>query len=147
MLGQRQQRTDVHRQKFRLGDCLRQGLCVSIAEFVEESCADLRSGGDMGASWPASFEECINDCDTTQDCVDVSFVWPNACYKKNKLNSAVDNGSVWTARKKVTTSKDGVNPDPKAPAVKDVTCQDKASDGLKYKSKKGTFLIECGFDH
>jgi hypothetical protein len=88
----------------------------------------------MGASWPASFEECINDCDTTQDCVDVSFVWPNACYKKNKLNSAVDNGSVWTA-------------DTKAPAVKDVTCQDKASDGLKYISKKGTFLIECGFDH
>lgn len=107
----------------------------------------FRSGGDMGASWPASFEECINDCDTVPGCVDVSFVWPNACYKKNKLNTAIDNGSVWTARKKVTASTDGPNTTPSHPSGKDVTCQDKASDGVKYTSKKGTFLIECGIDH
>ena len=107
----------------------------------------LRSGGDMGVSWPASFEECINDCDTAQGCVDVSFVWPNACYKKNKLNTAVDNGSVWTARRKVTASNDGTSTDTKAPATQDVTCQDKASNGAKYISKKGAFEIECGFDH
>jgi hypothetical protein len=100
----------------------------------------------MGASWPASFEECINDCDTVQGCVDVSFVWPNACYKKNKLTTAVDNGAVWTARKKVTASTGSSGMNTKSP-TQDVTCQDKASDGVKYISKKGTFLVECGVDH
>lgn len=102
----------------------------------------------METSWPASFEECINDCDTAQGCVDVSFVWPNACYKKNKLTTTVDNGAVWTARKKVTASSAGASTEiTKVPATQDVTCQDKASDGVKYISKKGTFLIQCGFDH
>ncbi|KAF3006711.1 hypothetical protein E8E13_009234 [Curvularia kusanoi] len=110
-------------------------------------CGKDYAGGDMGASNPASFEECISDCDATQGCVDVSFVWPNACYKKNKLNSMVDNAYVWTARKKVTISDGDVKTDTNAPVTKDVTCQDKASDGLKYTSKKGTFLIECGIDH
>lgn len=100
----------------------------------------------MGVSWPASFEECISDCDTADGCVDVSFVWPNACYKKNKLTTAVDNASVWTARKKVTAPAGG-STDTNTPTTKDVTCQDKASDGVKYTSKKGTFLIECGIDH
>ncbi|KAF9700726.1 hypothetical protein EKO04_001397 [Ascochyta lentis] len=118
----------------------------------EVLCGKDYAGGDMSASSAASFEECINDCDTTQGCVDVSFVWPNSCYKKNKLTTAVDNGSVWTARKKVTastggTSTDTKNTDTKTPATQDVTCQDKASDGVKYTSKKGTFLVECGFDH
>ncbi|KAJ4359090.1 hypothetical protein N0V95_002484 [Ascochyta clinopodiicola] len=87
----------------------------------------------------------------TMRCIDVSFVWPNSCYKKNKLTTAVDNGSVWTARKKVTASTGGSGTDTKTTdtktATKDVTCQDKASDGIKYISKKGTFMIECGFDH
>ncbi|KAH6633380.1 hypothetical protein C7974DRAFT_170427 [Boeremia exigua] len=110
-------------------------------------CGKDYVGGDMGASWPASFEECINDCDTVQGCVDVSFVWPNACYKKNKLNAVIDNASVWTARKKVAASSDPTNTQPQAPSGKDITCQDKASDGVKYTSKKGNFLIECGVDH
>lgn len=101
----------------------------------------------MSASKPGSFEDCINDCDNDKGCIDVSFVWPDNCYKKDKLNAIVDNGSVWTARKKVAASSDGANTTPKTPATKDVTCQDMASDGLKYISKKGTFQIECGFDH
>lgn len=78
----------------------------------------------------------------------MSFAWPNSCYKKNKLTIAVDNNSIWTARKKVTASTGSTTTGSTTPAVtKDVTCEGKASDGVKYKSKKGTFLIECGFDH
>lgn len=102
----------------------------------------------METSSPASFEECINDCDNVQGCVDVSFVWPNSCYKKNKLTTTVDNGAVWTARKRGTAPNGGTGTDIiKDPVTQDVTCQEKASDGVKYISKKGTFLIQCGYDH
>jgi hypothetical protein len=102
----------------------------------------------MGASSPGSFEECITDCDNTPGCIDVSFAWPNSCYKKNKLTIALDNNSIWTARKKVNPSTGGSDTNTKTPAVtKAVTCEGKADDGAKYESKKGTFLVECGFDH
>ncbi|KAJ8114810.1 hypothetical protein OPT61_g3395 [Boeremia exigua] len=107
-------------------------------------CGKDYVGGDLGASSAASFEDCINDCDTVTGCIDVSFVWPSTCYKKNKLKTATDNGSVWTARKKVPASGGGT---PAAPSGKDVTCEDNASNGVTYTSTKGSFLIECGFDH
>ncbi|KAL1651838.1 hypothetical protein SLS61_005209 [Didymella pomorum] len=108
-------------------------------------CGKDYAGGDMGASSPGSFEECIKDCDSTPGCIDVSFAWPNSCYKKNKLTIALDNNSIWTARKKVTPSTGGSGTDTKTPSVtKAVTCEGKADDGVKYKSKKGTFLIDGG---
>ena len=92
-----------------------------------------------------SFEQCVNNCDATENCIDVSFVPPNACYKKDRLTKATDNESVWTARKQstgTTESTDGKNSTAKA-----LTCENKASDGVTNSSSKGTFLVECGIDY
>ncbi|KAF4535212.1 Kelch domain-containing protein [Lasiodiplodia theobromae] len=102
-------------------------------------CGTDYAGGDMGVSWVGSFEECIRDCDTTSGCVDVSFVWPNACYKKNALGSPSSVDSVWTAKKKTTGSDTSVSTP--------LSCENSASDGVTYTSSKGTFLIECGIDY
>ncbi|KAL1614919.1 hypothetical protein SLS54_009368 [Diplodia seriata] len=104
-------------------------------------CGTDYAGGDMGTSWVGSFEECIRDCDTTSGCVDVSFVWPNACYKKNVLGSASSVDSVWTAKKKSTGS--GTD----TPVSTALSCEGGASNGIKYTSAKGTFLVECGLDY
>lgn len=101
----------------------------------------------MGTSWVNSFEECVNDCDTTAGCVDVSFVWPNACYKKNTLTAAADNGAVWTARKKSSSSTNTGNGGTTTSPSTSLSCQHGASNGAKYTSAKGTFLIECGVDY
>ncbi|OJD35908.1 apple protein [Diplodia corticola] len=104
-------------------------------------CGSDYAGGDMGTSWVNSFEECIQDCDATTDCVDVSFVWPNACYKKNVLGTASAVDSVWTARKKSSGTGSSTS------ASTALSCDNSASDGVKYTSSKGTFLVECGVDY
>lgn len=93
----------------------------------------------MGYSSVDSFEDCIQDCDSTTGCIDVSFVWPNACYKKNTLNAEVSNEAVWTARR--------ISDGTEAEVVKPLSCENLAADGKTYVSKKGTFLIECGVDY
>ncbi|EOD43076.1 putative Apple protein [Neofusicoccum parvum UCRNP2] len=105
-------------------------------------CGTDYAGGDMGMSWVDSFEACVRDCDTTSGCVDVSFVWPNACYKKSTLNSAVSVESVWTAKKK-TSGSTGTSTSTSTP----LSCENSASNGVRYTSTKGTFLIECGLDY
>ena len=99
----------------------------------------------MSFSSVESFEQCITTCDATKGCIDVSFQWPNACYLKNKLTAMTDNVSVWTARRKTTASSDTT--DKETPAKQALSCHENASNGVKYTSAKGTFLVECGVDY
>ncbi|KAB2570712.1 hypothetical protein DBV05_g10607 [Lasiodiplodia theobromae] len=99
-------------------------------------CGTDYAGGDMGMSWVDSFEACIRDCDATTGCLDVAFVQPNACYKKNVLTPAVANAGVWTAKKAGASS-----------SSSSLTCVNNAANGQSYTTSKGIFNIECGVDY
>jgi hypothetical protein len=56
------------------------------------------AGGDMQALDSATIELCMDACDRTDGCVDVSFVY-GTCYLKNAINGdATPVGHVWTGR-------------------------------------------------
>jgi hypothetical protein len=54
----------------------------------------------VGNSYTNSLKECLESCDKTPGCVDVSFVngQPGPCYKKNAVGAIVPNSNVWGGR-------------------------------------------------
>lgn len=94
------------------------------------------AGGDVGTQGGlASFEACIELCDVTPDCIDVSYA-PNggACYMKSTLGTANPNDGIWTARSRS--------------ALADVSCVDNKSNGTIYETPDGAhFQILCGLDY
>lgn len=55
-------------------------------------------GGDLKSIESTTFQSCMDTCDTTAGCIDVSWVW-GKCYMKNALNSKVSLGYVWAGRR------------------------------------------------
>lgn len=56
------------------------------------------AGGDMQSLDTATIELCMDACDRTDGCVDVSFVY-GTCYMKNAINgNGTPAGHVWTGR-------------------------------------------------
>jgi hypothetical protein len=96
-------------------------------------------------AWVNSFEDCISACEAAEGCVDVSFLWPNACYMKNTLNTASDNDAVWTARKQTSTSTGGSGG--ASTLATSPTCDNNASHGTTYATAIGNFYIECATDY
>ncbi|KAF1348638.1 hypothetical protein BDV97DRAFT_399202 [Delphinella strobiligena] len=96
----------------------------------EISCGVDYAGGDKGMAWTTSFGACIQTCDSTAGCIDVSYV-NGACYMKSTLGSPSSNSGVWTATS--TTSR------------MDTLCINGAYDGTEYEtSNNATFEIQCG---
>lgn len=60
-------------------------------------CGVDYAGGDLKSIDSTTFQSCMDTCDTTTGCIDVSWVW-GTCYMKNALNSKVILGHVWTGR-------------------------------------------------
>ncbi|KAK8208030.1 hypothetical protein M8818_004068 [Zalaria obscura] len=60
-------------------------------------CGIDHSGGDMGMVYVNTFEACINACDNTTGCVDVSLSG-QACYEKKTLGAAVGNAGILGAK-------------------------------------------------
>lgn len=60
-------------------------------------CGVDYAGGDLKSIDSTTFQSCMDTCDTTTGCIDVSWVW-GTCYMKNVLNSKVFLGHVWTGR-------------------------------------------------
>ncbi|KAJ9624958.1 hypothetical protein H2203_004909 [Taxawa tesnikishii (nom. ined.)] len=57
-------------------------------------------GGDMSSAVTPNFGSCIELCDATKGCVDVSYVAPSmACYLKSHLTSLNVTSYVWTAKR------------------------------------------------
>ncbi|KAJ8111422.1 hypothetical protein OPT61_g5977 [Boeremia exigua] len=54
-------------------------------------------GGDFAFVDGTTFESCMDACDATTGCVDVSWVY-GACYLKNTVNSGMTASQVWTGR-------------------------------------------------
>ncbi|KAF9698053.1 hypothetical protein EKO04_004265 [Ascochyta lentis] len=55
-------------------------------------------GNDLPAVDSVSFAACMDTCDSTDGCVDVSYVW-GRCYLKSAVTSSSPAGHVWTGRK------------------------------------------------
>ncbi|KAF2660805.1 hypothetical protein K491DRAFT_711394 [Lophiostoma macrostomum CBS 122681] len=63
-------------------------------------CGVDHPGGDFGFLYTSTFNECIDTCDSTSGCVDVSYIpgTPTGpCYLKNGIDTAVSNEKVWGA--------------------------------------------------
>lgn len=55
-------------------------------------------GGDLSSVQTSTFEGCMDACDTTTGCIDVSYS-SGTCYMKNALNTASTASWVWTGLK------------------------------------------------
>jgi hypothetical protein len=95
------------------------------------------AGGDVAAQGGlASFEECIELCDATSTCIDVSYAPGGTCYMKSSLGNLNPNGGIWTARSRSTLNS------------LDVTCLGNKSNGTIYEAPEGGyFQILCGVDY
>jgi hypothetical protein len=61
-------------------------------------CGIDHAGGDfLTVPHETTFQSCMDVCDSTTGCVDVSWVW-GTCYLKNKLTEGVALSHVWTGR-------------------------------------------------
>jgi hypothetical protein len=110
---------------------------TSAGSTYEIHCSREHYGGDLFAVGAATFETCINTCDSTPECIDVSYVG-NACYMKKTLNALVPMGGVWSATK-VQNSTVQV----KVP----LSCRDASTNGTTFKTDQGKFYkIYCGYD-
>lgn len=61
-------------------------------------CGVDYAGGDLKSIDSTTFQSCMDTCDSTAGCIDVSWVW-GKCYMKNAINSKVSLGCVWTGRR------------------------------------------------
>ncbi len=97
-------------------------------------CGVDYAGHDLPATTAATFAECIDACDATARCVDVSYSG-QSCYLKSKATTAItDRDRVWTARL-ITTNVQ-------------LDCEDNVSDNVEYTtSKNGVYQIMCGVDY
>lgn len=93
------------------------------------------AGGDVAAQGGlASFEACIELCDDTPTCVDVSYAPGGTCYMKSSLGAPNPNGGIWTARNRKT--------------LNEITCVGNKSNGTVYEAPEGGyFKVLCGLDY
>lgn len=67
-------------------------------------CGVDYAGGDVAAEGGiATFGECIELCDVTPGCIDVSY-GPGSgnCWMKGSIGTPVENGDIWTARSRIS---------------------------------------------
>lgn len=96
------------------------------------------AGGDIAAqSGLATFEDCIELCDVTAGCIDVSY-GPGGgdCWMKDSVGTPVGNGGIWTARSRISRTDE------------EVTCVDNRSNGTLYDAADGgSYQVLCGIDY
>jgi hypothetical protein len=103
-------------------------------------CGKDYAGPDIKATQHSTFAACIDSCDSTPGCVDVSYVG-EACYLKSKTSTFEERDWVWTA-KQITVAPSLSEPD------NTLTCVDKKSDKTTYTTSSGAiFDILCGVDY
>ncbi|KAI6893054.1 hypothetical protein KC318_g1484, partial [Hortaea werneckii] len=142
-------------------------IVVSNGKNFTIECGIDHAGGDLTAQGVGSFQECIDACAKTANCVDVSLSG-SACYLKSTLGAAVPNGAVWGGKlmiassssststsssstdstATITTSSASVSSTSTASASASptsITCP--SADGQTITANGTSFLIECGIDH
>jgi len=110
---------------------------TSAGTVYEIICNQEYYGGDLSLAGAPTFEDCIETCDITAGCIDVS--WVNGmCYMKNQLNTLGVADGISTAKKVADPSWDARPP---------LTCEGGASNGTVFKTDQGKFYeIFCGYD-
>ncbi|KXX80938.1 Plasma kallikrein [Madurella mycetomatis] len=96
------------------------------------------TGGDIAAqSGLATFENCIELCDVTAGCIDVSYGPAGGdCWMKDRVGTPVGNGGIWTARSRISRIDE------------EVTCVDSRSNGTLYDAAGGgSYQVLCGIDY
>ncbi|KAF2207800.1 hypothetical protein CERZMDRAFT_102066 [Cercospora zeae-maydis SCOH1-5] len=112
----------------------REYIAPSGARFLVECYID-HLGGDLLMQSVTTFQQCVDACDRTSGCVDVSFQGA-ACYMKASVGRAVRSDTVYGARL--------ISPPTIAPAFP--LCP--ASNGTNYTTAGNkTFRVECGIDY
>ena len=97
----------------------------------------LRDANSLSAS---TFAACIDACDATPGCIDISYAG-EACYLKNKIETPLERDWVWTA-KQVSPATSGTG------ITANLSCVDKKSDKATYTTPSGTtFQVQCGVDY
>jgi len=92
----------------------------------------------MAATHTGSFGECVDTCDSTSGCIDVSYV-NGACYMKKTIREANERGHVWTAKVVETPGGPG--------AANALSCVDNKSNGAVFEATNSEFDITCGKDY
>ncbi|KAK3622528.1 hypothetical protein LTR56_022157 [Elasticomyces elasticus] len=128
----------------------------SGGRFIIECNTDY-AFGDFAQSKVGSFEECIQICDATPDCIDVSNTGgAGGCYLKNSLGEPSYNENVWGARmldppENTTTSAaapSGTERVVDATAVKSSRLSCPGGNGAVYVASSGdNYVIECDTDY
>ncbi|KAK1764282.1 kelch domain-containing protein [Phialemonium atrogriseum] len=99
-------------------------------------CGVDYGGGDMAASSQPTFRQCMDLCDATQGCVDVSYVG-SACYLKDRITSANAAAGIWTGRK--TSTK---------PSNPPLSCENGQNNGTIFTTPAGNeYDILCQVDY
>lgn len=101
-------------------------------------CGIDYAGPDIAATHTPTFAGCIDACDSTAGCIDVSYVG-DACYMKSRVSTADERDWVWTAKQ--------ITPAPSAGETTKLSCEDNASNGDIYKATNDEFEITCGKDY
>ncbi|KAI7283488.1 hypothetical protein KC345_g2943 [Hortaea werneckii] len=103
-------------------------------------CNTDHQGGDLASVHADSLLACIESCDSTDGCVDVSLSG-SACYMKSVLGRALSAPGLSGARLNVASPTPGATtsvPSPECPG----------SNNTLFKTPNGAeFAIECGIDH
>ena len=119
------------------------------------TCGKDYAGGDLLGLSTASFEACIQACDSNTECVNVAYVY-GACYLKKEQNAAADNAAVWGAVRNVvstptTTTAASTTASSIASSTassKPLSCENNASNYVKYTTaKNGLYQVMCGVDY
>jgi hypothetical protein len=69
-----------------------QVVTVGASKFTV-ACGTDHYGGDLSVSWETSLDNCIATCESTTECIIVSYVG-GACYMKSKDNGSQSNANV-----------------------------------------------------
>ena len=111
------------------------------------TCGKDYAGGDLLGLSTTSFEDCIQACDSNNECVNVAFVY-GVCYLKKEQQPAVDNTAVWGAVRTVVSAT--ASPTTASPTASPtaLSCENNASNNVEYTtSKNGLYQIMCGVDY
>ncbi len=102
-------------------------------------CGREYRGGDLKGVDAATFADCVEACDTTPDCIDVSYVAP-ACYLKSSLSTLQD--AAWVSAALFVGRP--ANPEPIIP----LSCVDNKDNGITYATSAGNdYVVLCGVDY
>lgn len=105
-------------------------------------CSQDSYGGDISGAASPSIAACLNTCDTTPGCIDVSYTGGN-CWLKSSLSTFYTNTAVISGKKLTSSSTSS-----SSSSTSSLSCTNNASDGTTYKAANGgSYTIRCATDH